>query len=72
MNNESCSVALKASALDFERPWPGLLSFTETGNAFFFGRNQEIAELHRRVKNHTLTTLFGQSGYGKTSLVLAG
>jgi hypothetical protein len=62
----------KTAALDFERPWPGLLSFTETGSAFFFGRNQEIAELHRRVKNQTLTILFGQSGYGKTSLILAG
>jgi hypothetical protein len=66
------AAVFKAAALDFERPWPGLLSFTEAGSAFFFGRNQEIAELHRRVKNQTLTILFGQSGYGKTSLVLAG
>ena len=72
MNEKNSSVDLKTAALDVERPWPGLLSFTEKGSAFFFGRNQEIAELHRRVKNQTLTILFGQSGYGKTSLVLAG
>ncbi|MBV9488139.1 MAG: PD40 domain-containing protein [Verrucomicrobia bacterium] len=72
MNNNAFDADLEATALEPERPWPGLLSFTESGREFFFGRNQEIAELYRRVRNQTLTILFGQSGYGKTSLILAG
>jgi hypothetical protein len=59
-------------ALDAENPWPGLMPFSETTQAFFHGRDIETAELFRRVRRALLTVLFGQSGLGKTSLLSAG
>src|SRR6185437_3616781 len=58
--------------LDPENPWLGLFSYTEETRAFFHGRDEETAELARRVQHKILTVLFGQSGLGKTSLLRAG
>jgi tetratricopeptide (TPR) repeat protein len=55
-----------------EQPWLGLNSFSESTAAWFYGRDDEIAELARRVQRKALTVLFGQSGLGKTSIVRAG
>src|SRR5947207_6291514 len=60
------------SAVDPQNPWLGLASFTEETRAFFYGRDEEIAELARRVQRKLLTLLFGQSGLGKTSILRAG
>jgi tetratricopeptide (TPR) repeat protein len=54
------------------RPWLGLASFTEETRANFHGRDEEVAELARRVQRKLLTVLFGQSGLGKTSILRAG
>src|SRR4051812_14756520 len=59
-------------SIDHEHPWLGLVSFTEQTRAYFFGREEEIAELGRRVQRKLLTVLFGQSGLGKTSILRAG
>ncbi len=59
-------------AIDEENPWLGLASFTEETRAFFHGRDDDVAELGRRVQRKQLTILFGQSGHGKTSLLRAG
>ncbi len=61
-----------ASAVDERHPWLGLASFTEDTRAFFYGRDEEVAELARRVQRKLLTILFGQSGLGKTSILRAG
>ena len=53
-------------------PWLGLASFTEETRACFYGRDEEVAELARRVQRKLLTVLFGQSGLGKTSILRAG
>jgi hypothetical protein len=58
--------------IDPEHPWLGLFSYTEETRAFFHGRDDETAELARRVQRKNLTVLFGQSGLGKTSLLRAG
>ncbi|MBS0382163.1 MAG: ATP-binding protein [Proteobacteria bacterium] len=58
--------------LDPENPWLGLFSYTEETRAYFHGRDEETAELARRVQRALLTVLFGQSGLGKTSLLRAG
>jgi hypothetical protein len=58
--------------LDAENPWPGLMSFTEATQAYFHGRDDEAAELLRRVRRERLTIFFGPSGLGKTSLLCAG
>jgi len=61
-----------AAAVDERNPWLGLASFTEETRAFFYGREDEVAELARRVQRKLLTVLFGQSGLGKTSILRAG
>src|SRR5512134_3179513 len=60
------------SSVDVEHPWLGLASFTEETRRYFHGREEEVAELARRVQRKLLTVLFGQSGLGKTSLLRAG
>jgi hypothetical protein len=59
-------------SVDAEAPWLGLASFTEETQAYFFGRESEVAELTRRVQRKLLTVLFGKSGLGKTSILRAG
>ena len=58
--------------IDAERPWPGLLPFTEDSRMFFHGREAEADELFRLIEREPLTVLFGQSGLGKSSLLNAG
>ena len=59
-------------SVDAQHPWLGLDSFTEETRAYFYGRDEEVAELARRVQRKLLTVLFGQSGLGKTSILRAG
>lgn len=59
-------------SVDADHPWLGLSSFTEETQRYFFGRDDEIAEIFVRVRDNTLTTLYGQSGLGKSSLLGAG
>jgi hypothetical protein len=59
-------------SVDREHPWLGLASFTEETRSYFYGREEEVDELVRRVQRKLLTVLFGQSGLGKTSILRAG
>ena len=61
-----------ATTIDEKNPWLGLASYTEETRGFFYGRDEEVAELARRVQRKLLTVLFGQSGLGKTSVLRAG
>src|SRR5512147_452205 len=63
---------MSETPVDPQQPWPGLASFTEETRGFFYGRDEEITELARRVQRKLLTILFGQSGLGKTSILNAG
>jgi hypothetical protein len=58
--------------LDRDHPWPGLISFTEADVSFFFGREREVAELARMIRQETATVFFGKSGLGKSSILRAG
>jgi tetratricopeptide (TPR) repeat protein len=58
--------------VDAQHPWLGLVSYTEETRGYFHGREEEGAELGRRVQRKLLTILFGQSGLGKTSILQAG
>ncbi|MFI5335851.1 MAG: hypothetical protein ACHQ5A_03655 [Opitutales bacterium] len=60
------------ATVDAQHPWLGLVSFTEETRGYFHGREEEAAELSRRVQRKLLTVLFGQSGLGKTSILQAG
>ena len=71
-NNPDENNSIAAVTLDSQNPWLGLFSYTEETLAYFHGRDEETAELARRVQRKLLTVLFGQSGLGKTSLLRAG
>jgi len=70
--NRISSSPIASATIDPENPWLGLSSYTEESRAYFHGRDEEAAELARRVQRRLLTVLFGQSGLGKTSLLRAG
>ena len=70
--NDSSSTPASSATIDPQNPWLGLSSYTEESRANFHGRDEEAAELARRVQRKLLTVLFGQSGLGKTSLLRAG
>lgn len=63
------STGLQSPVVDAQHPWLGLLPLKEEHGRFFFGRDTEIAEILGRIRENTLTILFGQSGLGKTSLL---
>jgi MoxR-like ATPase len=44
-------------------------SFTLADRAIFFGRDQELTELCRRVFESKILLVYGVSGTGKTSLI---
>lgn len=52
--------------------YPGPRPFPEDYRALFFGREKEIAELHRLVRREPWLVLYGKSGLGKSSLLNAG
>ena len=58
--------------LDRDHPWPGLISFTEADHSFFFGREREVTELARVIRQEIVTVFFGKSGLGKSSILRAG
>jgi hypothetical protein len=58
--------------IDEENPWPDLDAYYEDAADFFNGRERESEALLGRVKQASLTVLFGKSGLGKTSLLKAG
>jgi tetratricopeptide (TPR) repeat protein len=72
MAADPSSTSPASAVVDAEHPWPGLVSYTEEGAAFFFGREREVAELARLVRQEVLSVLFGKSGLGKSSLLRAG
>jgi hypothetical protein len=72
MNAEARTAPADDVAVDSDNPWLGLFSYSEESRAYFHGRDEETAELCRRVQRKLLTVLFGQSGLGKTSLLRAG
>jgi hypothetical protein len=53
-------------------PFPGLRSFQEDEDFLFFGREGQIAELLKRLRNQHFLAVVGTSGSGKSSLIRAG
>ena len=72
MEHETTPTPDEGLVLDHDHPWPGLLSFTEANQSYFFGREREVNELFRLVRQETLTVFFGKSGLGKSSILRAG
>jgi len=61
-----------AAVLDPQNPWPWLDPFTEAARDAFGGRKDDVQALLRGVLAMPVCVLFGKSGLGKTSLLLAG
>ncbi len=56
-----------------ECPFPGLSSFGDKKyHKFFFGRDELIQELQKKLEKDTFLAVIGPSGSGKSSVVLAG
>lgn len=53
-------------------PFKFLDSYTIEDRAIFFGREQEISELHRKVFESKILLVYGISGTGKSSLINCG
>ncbi len=53
-------------------PYPGMVPFRPEDASFFYGREDEIGELLRRLRHQSLLFVIGPSGSGKSSLVFAG
>jgi photosystem II stability/assembly factor-like uncharacterized protein len=60
------------TTLGARNPYPGLRSFDTDEFEFFFGRDKQIDELLRRLRDHRFVAVLGLSGSGKSSLVRAG
>ncbi|MCF7763807.1 MAG: AAA family ATPase [Verrucomicrobia bacterium] len=57
---------------DLSNPFPGLRCFQSTEDYLFFGRQEQIEDLLRRLRENRLAAVVGTSGSGKSSLVRAG
>ncbi len=53
-------------------PYPGLEAFTAENRHFFFGRAADTQLLISNLYASPLTVVYGSSGVGKTSVILAG
>ena len=53
-------------------PFPGLRAFEPEENDLFFGRERQIDELLRRLRETHFLSVLGTSGSGKSSLVRSG
>src|SRR5262249_59095243 len=53
-------------------PYVGLVPYGEKDAPFFFGREQEKSIVTSNLRAVRLTILYGPSGVGKSSLLLAG
>ncbi len=61
-----------AGAPPRENPYVGLLPFGEDDVTWFFGRDREQRIIGANLRSARLTLLYGASGVGKSSVLLAG
>ena len=53
-------------------PYAGLQPYTEAEREYFFGREEDQETIAANLVTAPLTILYGASGVGKTSVLLAG
>jgi len=53
-------------------PYRGLVPFTEEDAKTFAGRDEVVQQLYNNARANRITTVFGESGVGKTSVLWAG
>ena len=54
------------------RRYPGVVSFTDRQQSIFFGRDNDIVQLQKYIRNRKSVLLYSKSGIGKSSLLNAG
>lgn len=60
------------AAAECFNPYPGLRSFRLEEDYLFFGREEQVEELMRRLRTTRFLAVLGPSGSGKSSLIRAG
>src|SRR5689334_10512738 len=63
---------MAAVVSEITNPFPGLRSFEREQAHLFFGRDEQIRDLVKRLRQHRFLPIVGISGSGKSSLVRAG
>src|SRR5271165_4346303 len=53
-------------------PYKGLLPYTERDRDYFYGREEDTETIAANALTATLTLLYGPSGVGKSSVLMAG
>jgi WD40 repeat protein/serine/threonine protein kinase len=62
-----------ALAPDIEiAPYPGLAAYSEADHASFVGRERDVQDVIDRLTAHSIVTIVGPSGSGKSSFLAAG
>lgn len=69
---QPATLNLKHIILIMKSPFKFLDSYTRDDRSIFFGRDQEITELYRRVFESRILLVYGESGTGKSSLINCG
>jgi CHASE2 domain-containing sensor protein len=63
----------KTPKYEAECPFPGLAAFSDAKyHRFFFGRDELVKSLQKRLSKDNFLAVLGPSGSGKSSLVMAG
>jgi WD40 repeat protein len=65
-------VTVPATGPAHQRPYPGMRPFERNEADLFFGQEEQIAALLKRLGSRRLLAVLGESGCGKSSLVKAG
>ena len=61
------------ASVGFDRqPFIGVRPFEYSDRKYFFGRDNELEVLERKLKQHRFVAVVGRSGCGKSSLISAG
>jgi hypothetical protein len=68
----AASAGLTAGARRAHCPFLGLIPYSESDARFFFGRDEDTQLVVANLFSARVTTLFGASGVGKSSLLRAG
>ncbi len=65
-------IAARTERIEDRTPYPGLASFSSGDAEYFFGREQEVETVIRKLQQLHMMALIGPSGAGKTSFLQAG
>jgi hypothetical protein len=72
MTAPSAEASSRAADAVRESPFVGLTAYAEDDCDFFFGREREIGVVRGNLQGARLTLFYGESGVGKSSVLLAG